>query len=108
MCKACRKSKTKCDREKPSCTRCIKNGIECVYDIEQQTQPRNPSKDATIGRLKKEVEYWQSKSMDYLSIIANHGPYKSAEGHIHKKIKLSDTQDQKPARNDSDLSLIHI
>lgn len=102
VCKACRKSKTKCDREKPSCTRCIKNGIECVYDIEQQTQPRNPSKDATIGRLKKEVEYWQSKSMDYLSMIANHGPYKSAEGHIHKKIKLSDTQDQKSARNDSD------
>ncbi|SCW01434.1 LAFE_0D12486g1_1 [Lachancea fermentati] len=63
VCQACRKSKTKCDREKPSCTRCLKHGIKCVYDVERQTPPKNPSKDAMIARLRREVEYWQARAI---------------------------------------------
>ncbi|CEP64881.1 uncharacterized protein LALA0_S14e01376g [Lachancea lanzarotensis] len=63
VCQACRRGKTKCDREKPSCTRCLKQGINCVYDVERQTPPRHPNKDATIARLKREIEYWQSRAL---------------------------------------------
>ncbi|ODV98029.1 hypothetical protein PACTADRAFT_185602 [Pachysolen tannophilus NRRL Y-2460] len=31
-CKACRKRKTKCDRDKPKCGYCAVNDIECVYE----------------------------------------------------------------------------
>lgn len=63
VCQACRKSKTKCDREKPRCGRCIQHGIACVYDVERQRAPKNPSKDAKIARLEKEVDYWRRKAM---------------------------------------------
>lgn len=63
VCQACRRSKTKCDREKPRCGRCIQHGLPCVYDVEKQPAPRNPSKDATISRLEKDVEYWKAKAL---------------------------------------------
>ncbi|GAV52749.1 hypothetical protein ZYGR_0AI00310 [Zygosaccharomyces rouxii] len=63
VCKACRRSKTKCDREKPKCGRCVQHGIPCEYDVEKQAAPRNPSKDATIARLEKDVEYWRQKAL---------------------------------------------
>lgn len=63
VCQTCRKSKTKCDREKPECSRCKKMGIKCIYDVAKQTPPRIPSKDATISRLQKDVNYWRDKAM---------------------------------------------
>ncbi|GMM53736.1 oleate-activated transcription factor [Maudiozyma humilis] len=63
VCQTCRKSKTKCDREKPECTRCIKLGLKCVYDVAKQVPPRIPSKDATISRLQRDVDYWKNKAM---------------------------------------------
>lgn len=62
VCQACRKNKTKCDREKPRCGRCVKYYLKCVYDVEQQKPPRVPSKDAIIKRLTGEVEYWKRKA----------------------------------------------
>lgn len=62
VCQACRRSKTKCDREKPRCSRCVQHGIQCIYDVEKQPAPKNPSKDATIARLEKEVDYWKNKA----------------------------------------------
>lgn len=66
VCQACRKSKTKCDREKPECTRCIKQEIKCVYDEAKQARPRIPNKDATIAKLERDVNYWQNKAMKLL------------------------------------------
>lgn len=63
VCQACRRSKTRCDREKPECTRCKKLEIKCVYDVAKQSAPRIPSKDATISRLQKDVDYWKNKAM---------------------------------------------
>ena len=63
VCQTCRRSKTKCDREKPECTRCIKLGLKCIYDVAKQVPPRIPSKDATISRLQKDVDYWKMKAM---------------------------------------------
>lgn len=67
VCQACRKSKTKCDREKPKCTRCVKMNIECIYDVAKQPRPRIPNKDATIAKLEKDVVYWQNKAMKLLN-----------------------------------------
>lgn len=35
-CSRCRQSKRKCDKAKPSCTRCQRGGIQCIYDEDQQ------------------------------------------------------------------------
>lgn len=67
VCQGCRKSKTKCDREKPQCTRCEKMNLECVYDVAKQPRPRIPNKDATIAKLEKDVAYWQNKAMKLLN-----------------------------------------
>ncbi|CAI4054435.1 oleate-activated transcription factor OAF1 SKDI_01G0160 [Saccharomyces kudriavzevii IFO 1802] len=67
VCQACRKSKTKCDREKPECGRCIKHGLKCVYDVSKQPAPRIPSKDAIISRLEKDMHYWKDKAMKLLT-----------------------------------------
>ncbi|CAI2033484.1 oleate-activated transcription factor pip2 [Saccharomyces pastorianus] len=64
VCQACRKAKTKCDQEKPRCGRCIKQNLFCIYDVARQKAPRNPNKDATIARLKKEIRYWRNKTVD--------------------------------------------
>ncbi|CAI4052397.1 hypothetical protein SKDZ_15G4960 [Saccharomyces kudriavzevii ZP591] len=64
VCQACRKAKTKCDQEKPRCGRCTKQNLFCIYDVARQAAPRNPNKDATIARLKKEIRYWRNKTVD--------------------------------------------
>ncbi|AMD20563.1 HDL181Cp [Eremothecium sinecaudum] len=65
VCQTCRKSKTKCDKLKPSCTGCIKYGYICVYDVETQARPKSRSKDSRILQLRRELEYWKSKAMGY-------------------------------------------
>lgn len=59
VCQLCRKSKTKCDRKKPSCARCQRLNKPCIYDLEYQPLPRKPNKDAALARLQKELEYWK-------------------------------------------------
>lgn len=63
VCQGCRKAKTKCDKEKPACSRCLKHGIRCVYDLTSQKAPKNPNKDAMIARLEKELSYWKKKTL---------------------------------------------
>lgn len=62
VCQACRLAKSKCDKEKPECSRCDKLGIECIYDTAIQPAPKHLSKEATILRLENEVDYWQKKT----------------------------------------------
>lgn len=35
-CARCRQSKRKCDKAKPSCTRCERGGVQCTYDEDYQ------------------------------------------------------------------------
>jgi len=35
-CSRCRQSKRKCDKAKPSCTRCERGGVQCTYDEDHQ------------------------------------------------------------------------
>ncbi|QLG73139.1 hypothetical protein HG535_0E02230 [Zygotorulaspora mrakii] len=76
VCQACRRSKTKCDREKPTCGRCAQHGIPCIYDVEKQSAPKNPSKDAKIARLERDLEYWKNKALNELPDHKTIGPSK--------------------------------
>ncbi|CCH61131.1 hypothetical protein TBLA_0E00700 [Henningerozyma blattae CBS 6284] len=63
VCQSCRKSKTKCNKDKPSCSRCKKLGIFCVYDVETQPPPKNLNKLQTIQRLNEELIYWKNRAL---------------------------------------------
>lgn len=95
VCQACRRSKTKCDREKPRCSRCVQHGIPCVYDVEQQPAPKNPSKDATIARLEKEVAYWKNKAQDSLN---KEQQYDSLPKRLRESGYASDSQPAKKVK----------
>jgi hypothetical protein len=41
-CSRCRQSKRKCDKAKPSCTRCERGGAHCTYDEDYQNDPGQP------------------------------------------------------------------
>ncbi|CCF59804.1 hypothetical protein KAFR_0I00230 [Kazachstania africana CBS 2517] len=63
VCQACRKSKTKCDREKPRCSRCAKNNLRCIYNVAKKQVPHKlANKDATIAKLQNDVDYWKEKA----------------------------------------------
>lgn len=57
-CHQCRKSKLKCDRTRPYCSRCLKKSYECVYSSSRQPYRgtnRGQTKDleAKLGRLER-------------------------------------------------------
>lgn len=62
VCNSCRAKKVKCDKMKPSCSRCLKYGTQCSY-----TPYRNKEKSATVESLQMEVE----KLKEQLSICSS-------------------------------------
>ncbi|KAI0405959.1 hypothetical protein F4802DRAFT_596629 [Xylaria palmicola] len=56
-CDACGQAKTKCDRSRPACSRCLSQGVKCVYGVSRKTgkPPRrrppvaSPSEPETAG-----------------------------------------------------------
>ena len=42
-CRQCRGSKVRCDRASPSCSRCIRLGLKCLYSLAEETPLRGPS-----------------------------------------------------------------
>jgi hypothetical protein len=59
-CHQCRKSKVKCDRTRPSCSRCANQSYECVYSASRQ-----PYKSRNRGQA-KEMEAKLSELTYYL------------------------------------------
>ncbi|CCE65804.1 hypothetical protein TPHA_0N00230 [Tetrapisispora phaffii CBS 4417] len=82
VCQHCRKSKTKCDKKQPHCARCIKHGIQCVYDIEFQVKPKTPSKTAIIKRLEADLQNYKSQCM---SLAEQLEQQKAINSHITEK-----------------------
>lgn len=73
-CLGCRKRKSKCDRKKPSCSKCTRLDVSCLYDTERQPTPRKPTKGAeTISELQKELEYWKTRACQ-LNVLQNDVP----------------------------------
>ncbi|KAF2703140.1 hypothetical protein K504DRAFT_184752 [Pleomassaria siparia CBS 279.74] len=43
-CDACQNLKVKCSQDKPSCRRCSKNGLDCVYSpLRRMGRPKRPT-----------------------------------------------------------------
>ncbi|SCU89888.1 LADA_0F00342g1_1 [Lachancea dasiensis] len=57
VCDACRQRKLKCNKEKPSCSRCAKLGLQCVY-----TPYRKKNHEATaVKTLESEIQYLRAQ-----------------------------------------------
>ncbi|KAF5723948.1 oleate-activated transcription factor 1 [Fusarium mundagurra] len=65
-CEACRKRKTKCDEKKPTCARCTRLGLECMY-IETVAAKKNLSIEELTGTLKR-----MDEKLDVLTAFAQH------------------------------------
>ncbi|KAH7216106.1 hypothetical protein DER44DRAFT_820991 [Fusarium oxysporum] len=63
-CEACRKRKTKCDERKPTCARCTRLGLECMY-IETVAAKKNLSIEELTGTLKR-----MDEKLDVLTALA--------------------------------------
>ncbi|ROV97047.1 hypothetical protein VSDG_04191 [Cytospora chrysosperma] len=65
-CNACNESKVRCSQSKPTCARCGRNGIDCVYGLSRRThkdappismlpsssqRPRGPSRSSSNGDM---------------------------------------------------------
>jgi hypothetical protein len=53
-CQTCAKRKVKCDKVAPTCSRCRKGGLECLY---QTTQPRSRKRKISDEALEKLARY---------------------------------------------------
>ncbi|KAH6958462.1 hypothetical protein DER45DRAFT_224055 [Fusarium avenaceum] len=64
-CHQCRKSKLKCDRTRPCCSRCANQGYECVYSNSRQpyksrTRGQAKEMEAKLGRLERLLQNSQT------------------------------------------------
>ncbi|AAS52323.1 ADR404Cp [Eremothecium gossypii ATCC 10895] len=64
VCIPCRKCKTKCDKLKPTCSRCAELGLYCGYDIEKQLTEDPSDKIQKLEGLERELEYWKEKTRE--------------------------------------------
>lgn len=56
-CNACQQAKIRCSHEKPSCRRCQKQHIECVYSMSRRLGRPAKKKDYAAERNVKEAEH---------------------------------------------------
>ncbi|SMN20707.1 similar to Saccharomyces cerevisiae YAL051W OAF1 Oleate-activated transcription factor, acts alone and as a heterodimer with Pip2p [Maudiozyma saulgeensis] len=68
VCQACRRSKTKCDKLKPKCSRCKNQDLSCVYDIAIQTRPKCASRKSQIQMLDNELDFWKKKTNQLMKL----------------------------------------
>ncbi|CAG1994106.1 unnamed protein product [Fusarium graminearum] len=69
-CHQCRKSKLRCDRTRPCCSRCLKQSYECIYSSSRQPYRgtnRGQTKDleAKLGRLERLLQASQQTQTSY-------------------------------------------
>ncbi|KAI0104632.1 putative C6 transcription factor [Nemania sp. FL0031] len=53
-CDPCRRVKTKCDGDRPSCRRCRSRGQECTYELPQDTLSRSSARKEIANQLQRE------------------------------------------------------
>ncbi|KAI1302881.1 putative C6 transcription factor [Xylaria venustula] len=53
-CEPCRRLKSKCDGERPSCRRCRNKGQECIYELPQDAVSRSSARKEITNRLQRE------------------------------------------------------
>ena len=89
VCKACKKAKVKCSRERPKCARCIKLGITCDYNIVRTPPLESRRQSIKIERLAGELNYWKAKVAKLTEEMATNQPVngdtfdRGAEGQLN-------------------------
>ncbi|KAF8305543.1 hypothetical protein DL93DRAFT_312570 [Clavulina sp. PMI_390] len=68
-CLGCRKRKSKCDTNRPSCEQCIKAKMQCVYDDRPQKRPTEVLKDK-IRDLEEKVRLLESQNPGLAEALA--------------------------------------
>ena len=63
-CKECKRRKRRCDELKPSCGRCLKTGIPCVWPEFKQESRMNKHKQQEINQLQLSKAVQESSSKD--------------------------------------------
>lgn len=64
VCQNCKKSKTKCDKTKPSCNRCKKLNIYCIYEnINLENLPKNLNNLSVFKNLNNELQFWKNLAL---------------------------------------------
>lgn len=66
-CNACQQAKIRCSHEKPSCRRCQKHNIDCVYSVSRRLGRPAKKKDPDEKRKKTKKEHVEeNQGMSYL------------------------------------------
>ncbi|KAK6514764.1 hypothetical protein TWF506_007126 [Arthrobotrys conoides] len=76
-CDQCRSKKTKCDEDRPRCSTCSRNGLDCHY---AETKPTK--KDQTISKIYSSMYRLEKKIEDVAALIRQQNDPQS-ELHVH-------------------------
>lgn len=98
VCQACRRSKTKCDKLKPQCSRCYKLNLTCIYDTINQKPPKNLSVEKRIKSLENDLDYWQKRT----KILLNEQKLQ-LENKRHLAVRNTNTEPRKDSINNNSI-----
>ncbi|KAF3286988.1 hypothetical protein TWF970_008819 [Orbilia oligospora] len=76
-CDQCRSKKTKCDEDRPRCSTCSRNGLDCHY---AETKPTK--KDQTISKIYSSIYRLEKKIEDVATLIRQQSDPQS-DLHVH-------------------------
>ncbi|KAK6500507.1 hypothetical protein TWF481_010851 [Arthrobotrys musiformis] len=77
-CDQCRSKKTKCDEDRPRCSTCSRNGLDCHY---AETKPTK--KDQTISKIYSSIYRLEKKIEDVATLIRQQHDDAQPDLHVH-------------------------
>lgn len=101
-CLLCQKRKQKCDHRLPSCTTCIKAGVECIQPAKYAVKA--PDKDEYTLMLEKKVRYLE-KVLDSNNISINTGENATKKNFKYKKLSPFLSQDNDDTTKSSNIQV---
>ncbi|KAI3390930.1 hypothetical protein diail_8345 [Diaporthe ilicicola] len=72
-CNACNESKVRCSQRKPTCARCERNGVECVYGLSRRTHKDAPPISMPPSQRPPRGPLRASSNSDMNNSSSNHG-----------------------------------
>ena len=67
-CVRCYERKVKCDRQKPTCSVCVRSNADCVFCVPPRRRTKRTQEDLLIARLKRYEDLLRSKGIEPQSI----------------------------------------
>lgn len=89
-CNGCKKLKTKCDEIKPTCSRCQKRGIKCIYSFEMVFQNQNLVENKKkLKIIDLELIQHEQRKLEKISKNKNKLSNESNNENLNKKKKIN-------------------